>query len=111
MNQNLKKGDVITVEKEIKSKVKNNEDVSLIVVGSENEDSMSNVLELLDSSIFQIVENDMHPEIGNFGVDIKKYSIKATNVESVAKVPENKDMIRINGEVDIDTTGKGHKTL
>lgn len=112
----VKPGDVITVVSDNvrdQFKQKGNFEDLVIETKTTSEKTLGNSVSVLaglfDASVYKIEENEVHPDLTNFGVNIHHYSLRASEIETFAKIKNRKgDVVgvKVNGDIDIYFEGE-----
>lgn len=95
----LKDGDLVTVQQAADEYRRTGNLKAVVIANDEISEEIRNVRHLRGKSIYQIVHNDAHSKLAEYGANIGHFTLKGFQIESVAF--ESDDSILINGEIEI----------
>lgn len=104
----LKKGDLLNIEKVTELASDRDFSPEVIIVEQRESHGFKSMAAILDSSLYQIVKDEIHSELSEFGVNVGHFTAKEIKVESIAKVEDDSDSVLVNGEIVVSDKGSNN---
>lgn len=102
----LKKGDILNI---VKNEYREKNNPSMVLISSPSLDGMDDIVGLRKKEIYSIEHHDFHRDLSKFGVNVGHYTLSGVKIESIAFPPDDEDIIRINGDIDLPTKSTPRK--